>query len=100
MSNNYTVHGGRGHLNSEQFPECCVGIFTEIAAFSRKGEFGKVDRIFSIGGYKGDAVEAAGGPEWRTPDDLEGETDLFSADAAGVAPGMEASIEVWGASGP
>lgn len=51
-------------------------------------------------GYKGDAAEAAGGPEWRTPDDLEGETDLFSGDAAGVAPGMEASIEGWGASGP
>jgi HlyD family secretion protein len=30
------------------------------------------------------------------PDDLEGEADLFSADAAGVVPGMEASIDGWG----
>ncbi len=34
------------------------------------------------------------------PDDLEGETDLFSADAAGVVPGMDVSIEGWGGDRP
>ncbi len=40
----------------------------------------------------------AGAPllEVGDPDDLEGEADLFSADAAGVEPGMEALIEGWG----
>ena len=44
----------------------------------------------------------AGAPlmEVGDPDDLEGEADLFSADAAGVEPGMEASVEGWGGGKP
>jgi HlyD family secretion protein len=70
-----------------------------------KGKSSEPVRILSpVDGYVLKVFEESARPvqagtpllEVGNPEDLEGETDLFSADAAGVVPGMEVSIEGWG----
>jgi len=74
-----------------------------------KGRPSEPVRILSpVDGYVLEVFEESARPvqagtpllEVGDPDDLEGEADLFSADAAGVAPGMEVSIEGWGGENP
>jgi len=74
-----------------------------------KGRPSEPVRILSpVDGYVLEVFEESARPvqagtpllEVGDPDDLEGEADLFSADAAGVAPGMEVSIEGWGGDRP